>query len=248
MWGLLKGKRYARANVTVQEVKGRGRSAFAAKHFNPGDFICDYGRVVRKKAKKDWGEERNASLGIGCYCLDATYNNEEYVFDAAASINDPGRYINHASRHCNLLLMSPVMIGEPPNAQLKIGFIAKREILVGEELFFDYGIKDPDIPWLKTDAKTIATTLPKISPQMQTTATKKPRPPAKRRKLDCPIRGCATTNVSKLADHIRTQHPKYTTKERHEWLHKARLNQPPKFVSISIHGVNKYCNVCCDIK
>ena len=98
-----------------------------------------------KKAEKDWGEERNASLGIGCYCLDATYNNEDYVFDAAASINDPRRYINHAGRNCNLTLMQPVMIGEPPKSQLKIGFVAKREIGVGEELFFDYGIKDPDI-------------------------------------------------------------------------------------------------------
>ena len=47
------------------------------------------------------------------------------------------------------------MIGEPPKTQLKIGFIAKQEIHVGEELFFDYGIKDPDIPLLKTDAKKL---------------------------------------------------------------------------------------------
>ena len=185
---------------------------------------------MRKKAKKDWGEERNASLGIGCYCLDASYNNEDYVFDAAASINDPGRYINHASRNCNLILMQPAIIGEPLKSQLKIGFVAKREIGVGEELFFDYGIKDPDIPWTNTDAKKIATTL---MPQMQTTATKKPRPPAKRKKLDCIIPGCETTNVSKLADHIRNLHPNYATKERHDWLRKARSVQPTKFVSIS---------------
>ena len=38
LWGLLKGKRYARANIKIKEVKGRGRSAFAAKNFKPGDF------------------------------------------------------------------------------------------------------------------------------------------------------------------------------------------------------------------
>ena len=43
--------------------------------------------------------------------------------------------------------MQPVMIGEPPNGWLRIGFVAKRDKVLGEELFFDYGIKyDPDLP------------------------------------------------------------------------------------------------------
>ena len=56
--------------------------------------------------------------------MDAVYNNEKYVFDATASINDPGRYINHAKRNCNIAIRPPVMIGELPNSQLKIGFVA----------------------------------------------------------------------------------------------------------------------------
>ena len=71
--------------------------------------------------------------------------------------------------------MQPVMIREPHKSQSNIGFVARREIGAGEELFFDYGIKDPDTPWIKTYAKKIATTLPKIMPQMQTMATRKPR-------------------------------------------------------------------------
>ena len=101
------------------EVPGRGRSAFAAKPFTAGDFVCNYGGVVRKKVAEDWGDERNASLGLGCYCLDAVYAHETYVFDATASINDPGRYINHASRNYNLVKMQPVMVGERPKNQLK---------------------------------------------------------------------------------------------------------------------------------
>ena len=70
--------------------------------------------------------------------------NETCVFDATASINDPGRYINHARRNYNLVKMQPVMIGEPPKGQLRIGFVAKQNIPLGEELQFDYGIKhDP---------------------------------------------------------------------------------------------------------
>ena len=33
----------------MKEVPGRGHSAFAAKNFRSGDFVCDYGGVVRKK-------------------------------------------------------------------------------------------------------------------------------------------------------------------------------------------------------
>jgi len=61
--------------------------------------------------------------------------------------------------------------------QLKIGFVAKREISVEEELFYDFGIKAPDIPWIKTDAKKLATTLPKII--SANAAKNHARPPAK---------------------------------------------------------------------
>ena len=228
-WGLLKGQNYSRSNVIVMEVPGRGRSAFAAKPFTAGDFVCNYGGVVRKKVAEDWGDERNASLGLGCYCLDAVYAHETYVFDATASINDPGRYINHASRNYNLVKMQPVMVGEPPQNQLKIGFVAKQNISFGEELFFDYGIKhDPDFPWLTTDAKKVATTL-QVLQSAQTVRSMSPisksrrsRPPAKRVRRSCPIPGCTTRNVLKLADHIRVQHPQYSQAERHMWLQEAR--------------------------
>ena len=223
LWGLLKGKEYSRANVIVKETQDRGRSAFAARQFKDGDFVCDYGGLVRKKVGEDWGDERNASLGLGCYCLDAVYNNETFVFDATASINDPGRYINHARKNCNLILMPPVKIGEPPNSQLKIGLVAKRNIEYGEELFFNYGIKDSALPWLATDARKVATTLSQVKrPRDQKTK----RPPAKRIRRSCPIPGCTTTNVERLADHIRVLHPQYNAAERNVWLQKARTYSP----------------------
>lgn len=112
--------------------------------------------VRQKNGNEDWGDQRNASLGLGCYCLDATFENVKYVFDATASINDPGRYINHASKNYNLLKMQPVLTG----GRLRMGFVARRDIKYGEELFFHYGLKsDPDLPWITTDAKKISTTL-----------------------------------------------------------------------------------------
>ena len=231
-WGLMKGKEYARSNVTVKEVEGRGALHLRQSHSRLVT-VCDYGGMVRKKVGEDWGDQRYASLGLGCYCLDAVYNNEKYVFDATASINDPGRYINHAKRNSNLAIRSPVMIGEPPNSQLKIEFVAIRDVNAGEELFFDYGIRDKDTPWLATDAKKMATTLA----QLQSSTKSRPRPPAKRVKRSCPIPGCATTNGSKLADHIRVKHSEYSQAERHVWLQKAR--KPTTFVSSEHIAITK---------
>ena len=57
------------------------------------------------------------------------------------------------------------MIGEPPHLQLRIGFVARKDIAYGEELFFHYGLKShPDFPWITTDAKKIGITLQKIDP------------------------------------------------------------------------------------
>ena len=145
--------------MEIKIVEERGCPAFAAKSFMAGDFICEYRGTVRRKVRDDCGDERKVSLGLGCYCLDAVHNSETYVFDATALINDPGRCINHTRKNCNLSLMPAVNIGEPPKSQLKIGFVIKRNIEAGEELFWNYGIKDPDLTWHSTDAKKVATTL-----------------------------------------------------------------------------------------
>lgn len=67
--------------------------------------------------------------------------------------------------------MKPVMI----EGCLSRGFVAKRNIDAGEEPFYDYGVRDEEIPWLISDGKAMVEA--------------KPKPAAKNRvKLRCPIR------------------------------------------------------------
>lgn len=140
--GLLKGKQFSRANINIITVPGRGRGAAAAKNFNCGDFICEYAACVKPKSTNLASDEnRYSSLNLGCYELDAFHEGQWYTFDATGTINDPGRYINHAGRNTNLTLMKPVLM----TGHLRIGFVAKRNIQAGEELFYDYGVRDKEI-------------------------------------------------------------------------------------------------------
>jgi len=163
--GLKHGKKRSKRNVAICYVESRGRSGFATKPFKPGDFVCEYVGSVRKldDVNNDWGDVCNKQLNTGCYCLDVTLDGNRYVIDATNEPNHPGRCINHARKHPNLKLMQPVMLGEPPNNKLKVGFVARRAIGEGEELFYDYGISDPDLPWINCDAKEIGITLDKGS-------------------------------------------------------------------------------------
>ena len=84
-------------------------------------------------------DERNAELGIDCYCLDANYIMEGSLTHlmqhpnatthtdfplAYSEYNNYNRYINHAHVNYNLIVMPPIMTGE----KLRIGFVAKQNI------------------------------------------------------------------------------------------------------------------------
>ena len=47
--GLYQGKHHRKAGRCMQ---GRGRSAFVVKDFRGGNFVCDYGGVVRKNSTR----------------------------------------------------------------------------------------------------------------------------------------------------------------------------------------------------
>ena len=70
------------SNVTIAKVKGRGRSAFAARDFAESDFVCKYASCMRS-LEDSWSEHRNEALGILSYCLDPTFQGKVVTFDVS---------------------------------------------------------------------------------------------------------------------------------------------------------------------
>ena len=152
----LSSKKTSRRNVQVKLLDNHERGAFATRHFNQGDFVCEYASKVIPKEDSLVDQDRYQEIGLGCYCLDARYQGKWYTFDATLTLRDPGRFINHASSHCNLTLMQPILVGRGARQRLRIGFLAKHQISPGDQLFFDYGVRDQ--PWMIADARKCALT------------------------------------------------------------------------------------------
>ena len=53
-------------------------------------------------------------------------------------------YMNHGP-NTNLATMLPCRA----RGQMRVGFVAKWDIAAGEEQLWDYGVRDPDLPWLQ---------------------------------------------------------------------------------------------------
>ena len=73
------------SNVTIAKVKGRERSAFAARDFAASDFVCKYASCMRSldSLEDSWSEHRNEALGILSYCLDPTFQGKVVTFDVS---------------------------------------------------------------------------------------------------------------------------------------------------------------------
>ena len=69
--------------------------------------------------------------------------------DATEETTRLGRLINHSKRHSNTLTRIFVVDGVP-----RLGFVASRDIHLGEELQYDYGDRRTNtvkkFPWLAT--------------------------------------------------------------------------------------------------
>lgn len=169
--------------VKVREDSQRG--VFATVPLKKGQYTCEYAgeAISLEEAKKR--EEEYKSNEEGCYVL----NVGNVAIDATRTYHRIGRFINHAKRNVNMKLFRPLTV----KGDVRVAIMATRDVLPGEELFYDYGIRDVDLPWTDSDAKD------------QPGVKKGPN----RIRRACPVLGCGA-HVKKLSQHLKTCHPNLT--------------------------------------
>ena len=140
MSGLLSG---CDAPLEVREGGVCDRGVFATSTISKGNWLCEYkaGAVfgISEKAAIEAEYEQN---GEGSYIIESTFSiasEGRICFDATRKFTQIGRYINHAQRP-NAKLTRPFKI----RGKWRIGFLAIRDIGVGEEVVWDYGVRGED--------------------------------------------------------------------------------------------------------
>ena len=108
---------------------------FALETIPKNGYICENKthRPPYPRSEKAAIEQEYPHNQEGCWlCFDATRRYDQY-----------GRYINHApERMANARLANPVLF----NGKLRLGVVAVREITMGEEISYDYGVRGEE--WL----------------------------------------------------------------------------------------------------
>ena len=112
---------------------------FATASISKGQWLCEYkGLVYPYRDMKRYTEdyERN---GEGCYIVTSKHpvgGGTRLCWDATRNLNQVGRYINHALKP-NAALTSAFYV----RGKWRVGFVAVRDIAVGDEVVWDYGVR-----------------------------------------------------------------------------------------------------------
>lgn len=167
--------------LAVKVRQDNQRGVFAKVPLKKGQYVCEYAGDLINKEEAKQREEEYRQNDEGCYIM----NVEDMAIDATRSFDRYGRYINHARKNTNVKLFRALVV----NGRKRVAIMATRDISQGEELLYDYGIRDAALPWSNSDGKE--------QPPQKKGAVRIRRP--------CPVLGCAA-HVLKLPQHIKTCH------------------------------------------
>lgn len=116
-----------------------GRGVFATSPIPTHEWLCEYkGLVYPQKDLCRYLKEYETS-GEGSYVITSAHAVRDMgrlCWDATRHYHQVGRYINH-SKSPNARTTTPAYVRE----KWRIGFISVREIKVGEEILWDYGVQ-----------------------------------------------------------------------------------------------------------
>ncbi|XP_022689700.1 N-lysine methyltransferase KMT5A-B-like [Varroa jacobsoni] len=133
----------------IVKFEDKGRGVISNANLKAGDFVLEYaGDLIDLKEARRREELYVRDAAVGCYMYYFQHENTNHCIDATLESDRLGRLINHSIRSANLKTKSVTIGGIP-----RLIFVAKRDIIAGEELLYDYGDRSKTSlqshPWLK---------------------------------------------------------------------------------------------------
>ncbi|XP_033730273.1 N-lysine methyltransferase KMT5A-like, partial [Pecten maximus] len=117
------------------------KGVFATRKFRKGDFLLEYhGEFIPYQEGKT--RENAYPLKFGSFIFFLNWKNKRYCVDATFS-KRICRYVNDGIGECQNCIMKQELYGDRPHLCL----YANKDIAVGDELRYDYGVSD--LPWRK---------------------------------------------------------------------------------------------------
>jgi histone-lysine N-methyltransferase SETD8 len=123
------------SGLKVEYFVEKGLGIVACGNFEKGQFVVEYvGELIDAAEAKSRKANYESSSRKSCFMFYFSHGDKMHCIDATTESNLLGRLVNHSIRNANCSAKLAV-IDTIPHIFLK----AKRDILAGEELLYDYG-------------------------------------------------------------------------------------------------------------
>jgi hypothetical protein len=132
---------YDGSKLCVKETEDKGRDLVAVSSFEKGEFVTLYSGERVSAEEVDQREARYQVNSIGCYM----FHHPQGIIDASLG-NEFGRLMNHVT--AGATCQPHTRIVQLKSGEYAVPFLAKRNIVPGESLTWDYGARDEGISWL----------------------------------------------------------------------------------------------------
>ena len=137
--------------LEIVNIEGKGRGVVATAPVKCGDYICEYSYSdTYPRSKRAAREEEYSINGEGCMVLEVHTAHGWKCLDATRSHATVGRLLNHApERSASARAFKPLLV----NGVWRVAFLARRDILVGDEITWDYGCPPEGQKWLMKNTR-----------------------------------------------------------------------------------------------
>ena len=195
----------------------KGRGVVAVERIQKGQYVCEYRTWkvypvgTQEEDKYSTEYELNDEGSFVIYTAYPTSHlGERLCFDATRRSKDMGRLINHSTKG-NIKLGKPLHL----RGKWRIGFVAIRDIEIGEELTYDYGVRGEE--WMSGRKRAMALVgesgkedeAVRSSGESEDEAVKglgEKKQKQKRNYFWCPVPDCMSGPVQKMGQHLAKVH------------------------------------------